>query len=428
MLAEHKPPNPYLYAADILDPPENEGVAAWRDQARNKQLPPRGEWFTWLVMAGRGFGKTRTGSEWVNERAISHDRGEEILIAGRTPSDVRDYSLHGEGGLLTHHPEIKYEPSKRMLTWPNGVVGLIRSGANPDEFRGFSGETAWLDEFAAWDYPKDCWNNLKFGLRERDPRVCITTTPRPIQTLKEIIKAKGTVLVTGSSYENRGNLSEKWVENVLEPLMGTRLGRQEIEAELLEDVEGALWKLAQIEALRVKIGEVPRLIRIVVGVDPQAVKRAGSMTGIVVVGLGVDKHLYVLEDCSINGSPAEWGARAVAAYQKWSADRVVGEVNNGGDMVESTVRAVDENVSYKKVHASRGKTIRAEPVAARTERGEVHHVGAWAALEDEMCSWTQDPELNKSLPSPNRMDAMVWAATELTGETDPAKSFGAWGR
>ena len=415
-------------AADLVDPPPDPGVHRWRRAARPKQIPPGGDWFTWLIMAGRGFGKTRTGAEWANERATSHKRGEEILIAGRTPSDVRDYSLHGEGGLLTHHPEIRYEPSKRMLTWPNGVVGLIRSGANPEEFRGFSGETAWLDEFAAWDYPEDCWNNLKFGLRERDPRVCITTTPRPLPILKGIIKDPGTALVTGSSYENRENLSPKWVENVLEPLAGTRLGRQEIEAELLEDVEGALWVLSRIEALRVKAGDLPRLIRIVVGVDPQAVKKAGSMTGIVVVGLGVDKHLYVLEDCSINGTPAEWGARAVAAYERWSADRIVGEVNNGGDMVESTVRAVKESASYKKVHASRGKTIRAEPIAARTERGEVHHVGAWPALEHEMCSWTQDPQINKSLPSPNRMDAMVWAATELTEEAEPKRSFGAWGR
>lgn len=344
-----------------------------------------------------------------------------MLLAGRTPADVREYALNGEGGLLRHHPDIDYQPSKRLLTWPNGVTGLIRSGANPEEFRGFSGEFAWLDEFAAWDYPEESWYNLLFGMRERDPRICITSTPRPIKTLREILVSPGTVAVRGSSLENRDNLAEKYIQNVLEPLAGTRRGRQEIEAELLEDAEGALWTLKLIEELRVHREDVPALKRVVVGVDPQGVKAEGSMTGIVCVGLGVDGELYVLEDASVNGTPAEWGAKAVACLERHEGDRIVGERNFGGEMVEHTIRTVAPRASFKLVTASRGKQQRAEPISALYEQGKAHHVGSHAALEDEMCTWT--PEAKES---PNRLDALVWACTELT--TGKRKTRATWGR
>lgn len=385
---------------------------AWRRIARPSQLPPAGPWFVWVAMAGRGWGKSRTGGEWLDSQARQGKRGDQVLVAGRTPSDVRDYALNGEGGLLRHHPDIDYLPTKRLLVWPNGVEGLIRSGANPEEFRGFSGEKAWLDEFAAWDYPAECWDNLILGLRERNPQVCITTTPRPIPVLKEIMAMPAVVVVRGTSYENLPNLSDVWRTNVLDPMEGTRKGRQEIGGELLEDVEGALWKLGQIDALRCKPEDVPELRRIVVGVDPQGTKATGHETGIVCVGKAANGDLYVIEDASLNGTPNEWAGRTVAVYDKRSADRIVAEKNFGGEMVESTVRSVRASVSFSFVVASRGKQQRAEPIAALYEQGKVHHVGTFPALEDEMCSFTP-----ASSESPNRMDALVWAATELIDES-----------
>lgn len=391
---------------------------------RPKQLPPEGDWFVWLLRAGRGFGKTRTGAEWFNAKARQGRRGDQMLLAGRTPADVRDYALNGEGGLLTHHPDIRYEPSKRLLTWPNGVVAVIRSGANPEEFRGFSGEVAWLDEFAAWRYPELAWNNLIFGTRERNPQICITTTPRSIQVLRTIMEMPTTIDVVGSSDENRANLSDKWFRAVIEPLRGTRLGRREIGGEMVDDSEAAHWDRAWIEEHRWVGADgdprpVPSLVRIVVAVDPQGKKRdvRGRETGIVVAGLGRNGEFYVLDDLSINGTPAEWGGEAVKGYDAWEADRIVGEVNYGGDMVEATIRAVRENVSYGEVRATRGKARRAEPIAALYQRGKVHHVGTFAEMEDEMCTWSEEETW-----SPNRMDALVWALTELHGpEEEPAK-------
>lgn len=375
---------------------------------RANQIPPPGDWSYWIAMAGRGWGKTRCGSEWINDKVCEGNTGPQVLIAGRTPADLRDYALYGAGGLLTNHPEVVYSPSARTVTWPNGVIGLIRSGANPEEFRGFSGSTAWLDEFAAWDYPEECWNNLIFGIREGDPQILITTTPRPIKTLKMILKKPSTVVVRGSSQENRKNLSAKWIKEVLEPLEGTRLGRQEINAEFLDDVEGALWKLVDIDMRRVKPHMVPELKRIVIAVDPQGSKKGGHETGIVAAGLGVDKHFYVLEDASLNGTPLEWGTKAINCLAEHDGDKIVGEKNFGGDMVEHTIRTIEKNVSFSLVNASRGKTQRAEPIAALYEKGVVHHVGGMPKLEDEMTTFTIDTNW-----SPNRMDALVWALTEL---------------
>ncbi len=460
------PSNPFLRAADIFDPPpppeaewyrENDGYAEPRydlvgderrwyfdeatglwwvhDRARPKQRPPGGEWLTWLLKTGRGFGKTRSETEWVDYRARRKRRGEQILIAGRTPSDVRDYVIEGPGGFLAHHPDIAWEPGNRVLRWPNGVVGLVRSGANPEEFRGYSGDTALLDEFAAWKYPEAAWNNMLFGMREgQDPRVVVGSTPRAIDILKRIVASRSTVTVSGSSLENRANLAERYVANVLDPLAGTRLGRQEIEGELLGDTPGALWTLDLIERHRWvdsegQPREVPPLVRVVTGVDPQGVKdedveadpasadgrgRPAHETGIVVAGVDHAGHVYVLEDASVNGRPVEWGRAAVSANRRWKGDRIVAEKNYGGDMVESTIRVVAANAPVTLVNASRGKTPRAEPVATLYEQGKVHHVGTFKEAEDEQCTYVPGGR------SPNRMDALVWAITELAlGEVEP---------
>ena len=413
----------WLTTLERLYPSTDQPGKAWLQIARPAQLPPAGDWFVWLIKAGRGWGKTRVGAEWIDGEARKARPGEQLLIAGRTPSDVRDYALHGSGGLLTHHPDIVYEPANRLLRWPNGALGLIRSGANPEEFRGASVARAWLDEFAAWDYPQECWSNLSFGLREGDPRICITTTPRVIDTLRRLMTRPSTVVVSGRSYENRANLSEKWVTEVLDPLEGTRLGRQEIEGELLEDVEGALWRLGEIDDARVHAEQVPALVRVVVGVDPQGVKAPGSETGIVVVGAAQDGSMFVVEDGSINGTPSEWGARAVACYERHKAGLIVGERNYGGEMVEQTIRVVSKAANFKLVIATRGKIKRAEPVAALYEKGRVHHVGTFAALEDEMCSFT-GADTDRS---PNRMDALVWAISTLLEDPPRVLTRATWG-
>lgn len=402
------------------------GLPLIRGRARPKQRPPRGPWFVWLLMSGRGFGKSRTGNEWLDNEARNGRPGEQFLLAGRTPSDVKIYELYGPGGILTHHPDVRYEPANRELVWPNGVRAIIRSGANPEEFRGFSGRRALLAEFAAWQYARECWDNLIFGMREgRDPQVVINTTPRPIQVVRDIIAMPSTVLTTGSSYENAPNLARVWVENVLDPLRGTRLGRQEIEAEMLEEIEGALWRLSDIDSGRVARDDVPDLVRIATGVDPQGVKGPGSETGIVCAGVDANGTLYVLDDASLNGTPLEWGTRVIATHNRHEGDLVVAEKNFGGDMVEQTLRAVDDRVKFKMVTASRGKRQRAEPVAALYERGKVRHVGSFPSLEDEMCSFT--PESDRS---PNRMDALVWAITELAlvEQARPAPRMATWGR
>lgn len=407
--------DPLSLAADILYPPELQ--SAWYEpnpnddipgRARAKQRPPPGDWFVWLLRTGRGFGKTRTAVEYIDSRARTMRSGEQILVAGRTPADVRTFSIYGEGGLLTHHPDVEYSPSNRELTWPNGVKGVIRSGANPDEFRGYSGELAWLDEFAAWDYPGEAWTNLMLGVRERDPRIVITTTPRPIQALKDIIAAPTTVDVKGSTLENQANLSDRWMETVVGPIEDSRLGRQEVHGELVDDAEDALWNRDWLDRDRVKPKDVPELVRVVVGVDPQGRKGGARYTGIVGCGEGEDGDFYCLRDATLSGTPHEWGTAAVATYELLEADRIVGEVNFGGEMVEHTIRTVDEDVPYKDVHASRGKRRRAEPVAALSETGRVHMVGSHPELEDELCKWSHDEKW-----SPNRLDAFVWAITSL---------------
>lgn len=382
----------------------------WRKSARAKQLPPEGDWFTWLIRSGRGFGKTWTGANWTIERAMLYPQ-HPIAIIGQTKADVRDTMVElGESSILKQSPDWfrpEYEPSKRRLVWPNGCIGIIYSGDEPDQLRGPQHGAAWVDELAKYKYPQETWDMLEFGLRLGDkPQILVTTTPRPIPIIKKLLKDKSTIDVRGSTYENADHLPAKYLERLKAKYEGTTLGRQELFGEVMEDMPGALWQRARIEDNRKVV--IPDLTRVVVAIDPAMTANEDSdETGIIVAGVGKDKHGYILDDRSLRGSPHAWASEAVAAYSKYKADRVVAESNNGGDMVEYTVTTVDSHASFKKVYASRGKSTRAEPVAALYEQNKVHHVGSFAELEDQMCSWLPGDD------SPDRMDALVWALTEL---------------
>lgn len=379
----------------------------WQFWARKNQLPPPGDWFIWLMLMGRGAGKTRSGAEYCIDRV---KRGYlRLALIGQTKADVRDTMVElGESSLLQISPPWfmpHYEPSKRRVTWPNGGIAIIYSGDEPDQLRGPQHDTAWVDEIAKFKYPQETWDNLEFGLRlGDDPRVVVTTTPKPIPIIKQLIDDPEAVTVRGSTYENIANLSPRFIERVVRRYEGTRLGRQELHAVLLEDAPGALWRRANVDALRVT--EYPGLVTIVVGVDPPG-SATGAECGIIVVALGTDHHVYVLDDVSLQGAPAVWANQAVSAYRKWQADRIIGEVNNGGDMVEHTIRTVDPYISFKAVRATRGKQIRAEPVAAVYTQKKAHHVGNFGELEDQLCQWEPGDK------SPDRLDALVWAVTDL---------------
>ena len=381
-------------------------------RARIEQVEPEGEWAVWLLMAGRGFGKTRAGAEWVRER-ISGGESRRVALVAPTPDDVRNVMVEGVSGLLRVSPPWfmpKYEPSKRKLTWPNGATALGFSSYEPDRLRGPQFDTAWCDELASWKNARETWDNLQFGLRLGEtPRCAVTTTPKPINLLRELKDREDVMVTRGSTYENRENLASEYIEHIRRRYEGTRTGRQEIYAELLDESESALWKRDWIEVTRVR--EAPELSRVVVAVDPAVSSRSSSSeTGIVVAGADENGHAYVLEDASGQMSPDGWARRAIGMLDKYGADRIIGESNNGGDLVEHTVRTAYEDriVPHKSVHASRGKYVRAEPVSALYEQGKVHHVGGLDSLEDQMCIWSPGSD-----GSSDRLDALVWAVTEL---------------
>lgn len=397
--------------ASLSDREALELLYDWGFWARGEQFPPGGkEWFVWFIKSGRGWGKTRTGAEFVRDRVAKGAR--KIAIVGQTKADVRDTMIEvGDSALLKVCPPWDrplYEPSKRRLIWKNGAIGMIYSGDEPNQLRGPQHDTAWVDELAKFKYPQDTWDNLEMGMRlTESPQVCLTTTPRPIPIIKELLKDPTTVTVSGKTFDNEANLPEIYLRRIKRKYSGTRLGRQEIDGEVLEDNPRALWHLSKIDEYRVQAA--PTLIRVVVAIDPAVSTGPDSCdTGIVAAGLGSDGHGYVLSDKSLMATPKAWAAEAVGMYYALKADRVVAEVNNGGDMVESTVRMYDEEVSYKAVHASRGKAIRAEPVSALYEQGRVHHVGCFPELEDQMCNWVPGDSTKN-----DRMDALVWALTEL---------------
>jgi phage terminase large subunit-like protein len=343
------------------------------------------------LLAGRGFGKTRTGAEYVRAM-VGMRRVRRVALVAPTAADARAVMVEGESGLLSIGPpddRPDYEPSKHLLTWPNGAIATTFSADEPDRLRGPQHDLAWCDELAAWRYPQ-AWDMLMFGLRlGTDPRVVVTTTPRPTKLIKALIADPKVVVTRGSTAENRKNLAPAFLDQIVRRYEGTRLGRQELEAEILEDVPGALWSHAIIDATRVAIA--PQLTRIVVAIDPAAGSGEHSdETGIVVAGKNADGHGYVLADLSGRYTPTEWARAAIAAYRAHSADRIVAEINNGGEMVVEILRQSDPNLPVRAVPATRGKFLRAESVATAYERGIVHHIGYFEKLEDLLCTLTPD--------------------------------------
>lgn len=376
----------------------------WTFWARDKQRLPDVPFFIWLILAGRGFGKTRTGAEtvrqWVKDNAF-------VNLIGATADDARDIMIEGESGILAICPKDErplYVPSKRRLEWQNGATSLIFTADEPERLRGKQHYKVWADELGSWRYP-EAWEQTMFGLRlGNSPQGIVTTTPKPTKLLLELIKDERNVVTTGTTYENRANLAAGFFEYVIKKYEGTRLGRQELNAELLTDVPGALWKREDID--RDRVNKPPdTLSRVVVGVDPTATA-TGDEAGIITAGRNGDDY-YTLADDSIQGSPQVWASRAVRAYHAYKADCIVAEKNNGGEMVEAVIKQVDSTVNVRLVWASRGKATRAEPVSALSEQGRDHHVGMFPYLEDELCMWLPGDD------SPNRLDAKVWAITDL---------------
>jgi phage terminase large subunit-like protein len=402
----------------------------WRFWARENQIAPEGTWNTWLVLAGRGFGKTRMGSEWIRENVcgdtpLAPPPGgpgwKRIALVAETAADARDVMVLGDSGLLACHPRDfrpEWSPTNRRLTWPNGVQAWVYNATEPDQLRGPQHGAAWVDELAKFRYIRETWDQLQFGLRLGDhPQVLVTTTPQPKPLIKYLVNDPDTVVTRGSTMDNSANLAENTIRQLYDRYSGTRLGRQELEGEILGDIPGALWNRDMIDSARIK--EVPEdLERVFVAVDPAASSEEGSdENGIVVVGLARDSdgyaRGYVLEDGSIRGTPEQWAKQAVRLYRKWEADKIIAEKNQGGEMVSSVLRSVDRSIPIELVHASRGKIIRAEPISALYEQGRVHHVGQHPLLEDQMCEFSIDNVRNSNTGSPDRVDALVWGLTKL---------------
>jgi len=392
----------------------------WRLWARPEQVAPEGDWDTWAAIAGRMWGKSRAGAEWVIEQAAGH-AGCRIALIGRIPKDVRDVMIDGESGILACSPPWftpEWNKSLGHLIWPNGSLGFAFSGEVPDDLRGPQFHFAWIDEWAKFRFPREVWDQLMFALRlGRHPRVMVTTTPRPLPALRELMSDPRTVLRTGTSYDNKANIAENVFNKLQRKYEGTALGAQELLAQMLDDVKGALWSRALLESTRVS--KLPEMRKVVMGVDPSVTTTEHSAeTGIVIVGEGVDGHAYVFDDLSADGGLDHHGLDIIQAWKAREVDTIVGEVNNGGDLIEHTLRMVrdpetDKPIGkfapYKSVRATRGKRTRAEPVQMLYQQKRVHHVGLLADLEDQMCSWVPD----SGQPSPDRMDALVWAMTEL---------------
>ena len=391
---------------------------SWRMKARPSQLPPPGDWWsTWLVLPGRGWGKTLAGSSWVNELAMASVC--RIALIAPTAGDCRDILIEGATGVLNSAPswcQPVYEPSKRRIEWPNGSVAHAFSGEEPDRLRGMQFHWGWWDEACSTQNTDDVWNMYSMGLRLGDrPRTLITTTPKPSKFLRSLLAREGKdcVVIRGSTYENAPNLAPGFIEAIKRRYENTRIGRQEILGEVLSDTPGALWQVDWLD--RDRVSEAPKeLVRIVVAIDPAVSNNEGSdETGIIVAGLGKDGHGYMLEDLSGRFAPHEWAARAIAAFHRHQADRVVIEANQGGLMAEETLRVQARNLPIRAVHASKGKAIRAEPIASLYEQRRVHHVGTFSQLEDQLTSFTSDFDRGSAGYSPDRLDALVWALTEL---------------
>lgn len=353
---------------------------------------------------------------------LSAGRANRVALVAETAADARDVMVEGDSGILgVHGKEFRpvYEPSKRRLTWPNGAVATLFNATEPDQLRGPQHDLAWCDELAKWRYAQETWDMLQFGLRlGEDPRQLITTTPRPIVLLRNIMKDPRTVVTRGSTYENSANLAKPFLENIRNKYEGTRLGRQELDAEVLDDVPGSLWTREILDRSRkAKKDKLPDMQRIVVAIDPAgksqetAISEGTAETGIVVAGLGVDGRGYLIDDQSCSLSPMGWARRALSCYDLHGADSIVVETNQGGDMVKQTIRSVRDAAPVIEVHASRGKVTRAEPIAALYEQNRISHVGAFPGLEDQMVLFT--PLGIAGETTGDRVDALVWAFTEL---------------
>jgi phage terminase large subunit-like protein len=396
----------------------------WDAWARDDQLPPAATrtgapWRTWLVLGGRGAGKTRTGAEWVRARALgppySLHRARRIALVGETLGQVRSVMIEGLSGLLSIHPSHErptLEISRSQLVWPNGAIAQMFAADNPDSLRGPQFDAAWCDELCKWRVPEEAWNMLQFALRLGPlPQCVVTTTPRPIALLSTIRGDEATVTSHSRTVNNTANLAPAFLAEMQRRYAGTPLGRQELDGEIVEDRMTGIWKRQWLDEGR--LSARPELTRIVVAVDPPITASAGSDScGIIVAGLGVDGRGYVIGDRTIQGrEPAVWAHAAVAAYHDYRADRIVVETNQGGDLVVQVFRTVEPNLPVKKVYASRGKYLRAEPVSVLYAQGRVAHVGEFPDLERQMCDFAADGLSNGR--SPDRLDALVWALTEL---------------
>lgn len=391
----------------------------WRGfNARPNQIAPDGDWDIWIALAGRGFGKTKMGAEWIREREAAGAR--RFAFVAETAADARDVMVEGPSGILSVYPkgeEPLYESSKRRLTWPSGAVATLFNATEPDQLRGPQFDCAWCDELAKFRYARATWDQLQMGLRMGDdPKQIITTTPRPIELIKAIIAGdEGHVVIThGKTIDNASNLAPKFMRKILKRYEGTRLGRQELDAEILSDIPNALWTLTNIDLFRqFKTADEIRALcsRIVVSVDPAVTSTEDSdYHGILVQGMA-EKDGYVLEDASIKGTPEEWARAAISCYDRWDADCIVVEVNQGGDMVASTLKTIRANIPIKEVRATRGKHVRAEPISSLYQQGRIHHIGAFVELENQMTLMSNEGYEGEG--SPDRVDALVWGMTEL---------------
>jgi phage terminase large subunit-like protein len=384
----------------------------WHFQSRLAQMPPKGDWRVWLLMGGRGSGKTRAGAEWVHAMALARPDSRIALVA-ETLGDAREVMIDGVSGIcrIAGRSRPEFEASRRRLVWPNGSIGQIFSSEDPESLRGPQFHLAWCDELGKWKHAQETWDMLQFGLRLRDdPRVLVTTTPRPVPLLRALAADPKTAVRRIRTEDNAKNLSPRFLDAMADRYGGTRLGRQELDGELITDRADALWSRARLEAIRLR--NPGPLSRIVVAVDPPATASSASVCGIVVAGLDGGGRAVVLADCSVTGaSPAGWAGAVVRAFRRFDADRVVAEVNQGGDMVTAMLRSVDANLPVATVRATRGKFLRAEPVAALYEQGRVAHAAAFPELEDQMCDF--GPDGLSAGRSPDRLDALVWALTAL---------------
>ena len=384
----------------------------WENIARHNHLPPKGRWKIWLILAGRGFGKTRMGAEtirsWVDQKTYRR-----IALIAETESEGRSVMVEGPSGLLNVYPPKEaplYEPSKRKITWRNGTIATTFSADAFEQLRGPQFDAAWIDELAKFNYDQHVWDQLMFALRlGRCPRVIITTTPRPTPLLKKLIKNPDTVITRGTTFENAANLAKPFLSYIKQNYEGSRLGRQELYAELLEENKDALWTHKMIE--RAREGYLPHpLKRLIIAIDPAVTSKENSdETGIIAAGITQKGIGVILEDLSMKGTPSQWIRRAIEAYKRLKADRIVAEVNMGGELVEQLLRTFDPSLSYKPLHATRGKMRRAEPIAALYEQGKIWHAAVFPELEEQLCNYS----LGSSIKSPDRLDALVWALSEL---------------